>query len=717
MNILQTVSAQAWSLDSLQALLPYAESDTARASLLIHIAAQMVWTDWSHTSTAKQHLLEAQVLLRETPYSPLRGRAYSILGKIYRRNSQQDSAYSILQKGIQEAEQVEDNQQLSELFSQLAGLMSDRSRYDSALLWYQRALIIDQTLNDSANILQDFGNLANTYGSLDSFVQARFYYQQIIDWHENNATSSLANAYSNLGILLYQQGLYDSTAYYFIRARELWEDLGDPYYVAVVGLNIGTVFTQIHDYPKAYQYFQQVIPIFDSLGHKAALANTYNNLGSLSKESNHPDSLAKSNGYHVKALAIREEIQDSSGMASSLNNLGGNFVELGQAEQAIPYLKRALQIKRRLRTSQGKAMNLYNLGLAYYSLENYEKAHSYFLQSLEQAKSVSSPNEQRLAYQGLADVAIQLGSYRDAYTYRLAYHKIQDSLFSVEKERQIQELEIHYQTEKKQATIDQLAQQQEIDHFKIQRQQSQIILLLLFMGLSGLIVFLLQQRNRLRHQQQLNEQLLHQQELRLQHTIETQETERSRIARDLHDGLGQLLSAVRMQLSAQKADTLTHAPSLEMLDQAVSEVRMLAHTMMPRSLQDQGLESALKELFSQTARTAKLTIRFEALGVKERLSQAVEIGLYRIAQELLSNVIKHAHASQVEVQLNQIRESIILTVEDDGIGIPTNLPSTGMGMRNIRTRAEAINGSFRIEKGPIQGSIATIKVPLAIPHD
>ncbi|MEL6676678.1 MAG: sensor histidine kinase, partial [Bacteroidota bacterium] len=522
-----------------------------------------------------------------------------------------------------------------------------------------------------------------------------------------------ANSFSNLGIYFYQKGQMDSTARYFIQARRMWEAAGESYYGAVVGMNLSVIFIQLKDFPKAYQYLHLAIPVFDSLGNQSSLAMAYNNLASVVKESGAVDSIRKSTRIHLKALRIREAIGDSAGIATSLNNIGGNYADLKESAQAIPYLKQALAIKRSLGISQGEAQALYNLGLAYQEEGSLSKSRNYFGQSLSRARKLGSPEDMRLAYLGLAESAAAQGRYEEAYTYRLSYETIQDSLVSAEKAAEIQRLNVEYETEKNERLLQEEKQKAEIATLSVSRQRTQIGFLVSALLLGGGLAFLLFQQNRLQHRYRLNEQLIQQQKERLDAVLETQELERERIARDLHDGIGQLLTATRMQVNALGDPVILQkdtAHILPMLDEAIGEVRAISHTMMPLSLEEYGLGVALEEMLNKSLGKGELVYTFEVLGKEVRMEKKAELAVYRIAQELIGNVLKHAGASQVMVQLLFRSGTLSLRVEDNGQGIQEE--GSGMGLRNIHDRLKALQGSFSTETNAQEGTTAVINIPL-----
>ncbi|NOZ46553.1 MAG: sensor histidine kinase, partial [Chlorobi bacterium] len=202
--------------------------------------------------------------------------------------------------------------------------------------------------------------------------------------------------------------------------------------------------------------------------------------------------------------------------------------------------------------------------------------------------------------------------------------------------------------------------------------------------------------------------------------VETQEREKDRIARELHDGIGQLLSAASMYFSKLSDDILIISPdkktnyehSITILNDACNELRKISNYMMPRSLTKSGLIPALEDMLSSVFSKINIHYNFETYGIQERLTNYQEIGLYRIAQELVTNIIKHANASTVSVQLFKNKNMIILIVEDNGKGINNeNKGSGGIGLMNITSRTDILEGSFEIEKAPKKGTVATIRIP------
>lgn len=211
--------------------------------------------------------------------------------------------------------------------------------------------------------------------------------------------------------------------------------------------------------------------------------------------------------------------------------------------------------------------------------------------------------------------------------------------------------------------------------------------------------------------------LIREQERGIHAMIDAQETERTRIAKDLHDGVVQQIASVILK-SRQAFNTLNIVKSteateiLEKLENANQDLRSISHKMMPRSLQELGITAAMSDMFAASLPQAKIDYTFEHFNLKERLTPQIEVNLYRVAQELVNNIIKHSEAQEVSVQLYIADNAVIFRVEDNGIGMPKVEKKEGVGLLNIKNRVEMLKGSVHFEQGSESGTLTTIKIPL-----
>lgn len=204
--------------------------------------------------------------------------------------------------------------------------------------------------------------------------------------------------------------------------------------------------------------------------------------------------------------------------------------------------------------------------------------------------------------------------------------------------------------------------------------------------------------------------------------LEGQEAERRRLAREIHDGIGPLLSVLRLNIEHLQSQVAQPSESLEtgfqhvqdIIHQLTQDMRNIAHTLLPAILVDFGLDTALQQLCGKLSVKGKVAIDFYSSNQEHRFDPSIELGLYRIGQELLNNALKHARARSVTMQLIRHERSIVLMVEDDGQGFdPVDLDkhTEGIGLKDINARIKSMNGHFNLETAPGQGVLVSVEVP------
>lgn len=202
---------------------------------------------------------------------------------------------------------------------------------------------------------------------------------------------------------------------------------------------------------------------------------------------------------------------------------------------------------------------------------------------------------------------------------------------------------------------------------------------------------------------------------RLTAVVEGQENERARIAKDLHDGLGQMLNAIKMNINVIVEDEQRSRDLFRLIDEAVMETVRISENLLPAKLRDFDLPTCLKSLCNQLRNSCPAQINFEVLGKPLDLRQSQKVNFYRIAQEAINNAIKHAKAKQITVQLSYEDERIQLVVEDDGCGM-TNKEQNGFksmrhGLGNMRDRAEIMGGKLIVESDANRGTLVIVEAP------
>jgi signal transduction histidine kinase len=208
--------------------------------------------------------------------------------------------------------------------------------------------------------------------------------------------------------------------------------------------------------------------------------------------------------------------------------------------------------------------------------------------------------------------------------------------------------------------------------------------------------------------------------LSLNSMLEGQEMERKRLAREIHDGIGPQLSTLKMKLAGiesdlQKTSAETKdqfAKSYGLIDEVADDLRSISHNLLPKVLIDFGLTEALESLIDKIHGTKNIDISFISSIPKKRLHHVLELGIYRICQELTNNTLKHANAKKITLQLIQVDKLMRLTYEDDGVGFVRPDQSQGLGLLNIESRVKAFGGELNIDSVPGKGMTATMEIPI-----
>jgi signal transduction histidine kinase len=332
--------------------------------------------------------------------------------------------------------------------------------------------------------------------------------------------------------------------------------------------------------------------------------------------------------------------------------------------------------------------------------------------------------EKQLILRDLTQVEEKTHHEAQAYSYLKQADTISDSLKNIESKAAIAGIEAKYQAAEKEKEITRLQSEKQLQTLSIRQQSTLNYILFGSITVLLLLGFLLYRNYR--QKQQLQQQTIGQLEkdkqlLAVNAMLKGQEEERSRLAKDLHDGLGGMLSGVKYSLSNIRENLIVtpdniavYERSLDMIDSSIRELRRVAHNMMPEMLMRFGLDEALKDYCQSVSSTKLLALRYQSFGFDTRLDSQAEIIVYRIVQELLNNILKHASATEVLVQLVREATRLNVLVEDNGRGFDTGIleNNKGAGWTNIRSRVEYLKGKIDVHSEASKGTSVTIEFTL-----
>ncbi|MBZ4189402.1 tetratricopeptide repeat-containing sensor histidine kinase [Niabella beijingensis] len=482
---------------------------------------------------------------------------------------------------------------------------------------------------------------------------------------------------------------------------------GDKEYLAKNYADIGLVFMNQLQYDKAETYYDKAISILQQTG-KSKLDNMDIFINA-----------ARNLLYINKLSEAKELIDDISPFAPSgtvyetdvLMNTGIYLIESNQHSEALKVLDEALSIAHKLQNADLAERIMFEQYRAYSGLGNYKKAIVILLRLVKNPARNSSQNK-LMIYQELATAYEKNGNTKAAYKWQKEYSRLLDSVDKSKLKEEINGLEIKFHSAENQKRITELNASNITA--KLTAKNSRLVNWLLgsisLLLLATVLFVLVFYRNS-------KQSSIQKAQIEItKAVVQAQEGERTRIARDLHDGLGGMLTTTKLNLERVAYENGSHHDNeirniLRQLDNSVLELRRIARNMMPEMLLKLGLEAALRDLCKLLVKR-NLHINFQFLGEENAISMETKIIIYRIVQELLTNCVKHANAQHVMLQCAQHGSVFFITVEDDGRGFDNEDPvnSMGVGLSNIQSRVAYLNGKMEVLSKNRQGTSVNIEI-------
>ena len=515
-----------------------------------------------------------------------------------------------------------------------------------------------------------------------------------------------------LGNVSYDRNDYAKALEYYLAAAPAFEKGNDLKGLSGDYIWVGNVFNEgLHQFDKAAEYFHKSLSIAEKLNDSSLMSYNYNNLGQAYYfAKNYNQALY----YYHKAKSLKEILNDERGLGNTLSNISSVFFDIKKYDSAKVYNNSSLSIRQKQNDKKGMASCYLNAGNIYLQLQNFDAANAQYQKALFLGKEIGFKEAVIESYKGLSAYYEAKGGTKEALDYYKKYKEQNDSIFNKDITQQLATLQTKYETSKKQQLIEQ-------QRFELTKKQYWIYGSVGLIAIMFVLSFFYYKNNKLKNEKRLQTQLLMQQTLNSKAIIDAEEKERKRIAGDLHDGIGQLFSTVKMNLEMliekyvpRQLDAMQLSEkTLAMVDESCTEVRSIAHQMMPNALIKAGLVSALRDFINQIP-TEKIKITIETKGLEERLESNMETVLYRVIQESVNNVIKHAKATTLDIILLRDEKEITVSVEDNGIGFNTNDQSkvAGIGLKNMITRIEYLKGNVEISSTPNKGTVVSIYIPL-----
>lgn len=621
-------------------------------------------------------------------------------------------------------------------------------KQDSALYYFRRAQSIASQIKDKELACRSLGNIGNSH----------FYL-----------------------------GKFDSATIYAFQSLRLAEEIKNYNFVSFKYGDLGNIMIRQGNNIKAVEYLNDALKYADVAKNEKAKINYYN---SLAVAYNNAGNASEALKTYNKGLELAEKYNDIRRKTAFLINIATIYSEKKESAEAIRYLLNAEQAA--IQTNNYVHLpNIYtNLALEFRRTNNFDRSFEYAKKAEEIAKKNEDKFLQSENYETLALVEMSRKNFEAALNYQREAAKLKAEIFSEKSMKEIEALKALYETEKKQARINLLNSQNELQKqtiaknellllnneleldrkdlqlgnqqltltnqnlellnkqallvkndlviknnqqkinilnlndknktLLIQKKNRQILFGIMAFALLAATAYLFHNRYKLKQKARLQAAVIDEQDKAARAVISAEENERSRMSQTLHDGLGQLLSAAKMNIQAaienlppEYKTNKIYANTLQLVDESINEMRSVSHQMVTNNVMRLGLANALKELIEKI-NSNKLNVTLNVDGLLQKIDTDIQLVVYRVLQESIANVIKHSQATILDIALRLEEQYLKASVKDNGVGFElSKIPTAkGIGIDNIKTRVKFLKGQVNIQTEPGKGTLIEIVIPI-----
>jgi signal transduction histidine kinase len=506
---------------------------------------------------------------------------------------------------------------------------------------------------------------------------------------------------NGLGILYEDKNDQGKAIDYYYKAYEYAQKLKDPYLEGMLLNNIGLIKFRNEQYDDAITDFQNGAELSDSIDNFRLSFNLQNNMGLLYEQT---EEYEKSLTHFLSTLSNAKRIGFPFNIAISHINLSNSYILNEDYESAIKHADSTATIFDQINDWRHIAKPYFIKAKAYQKTDRLDLALSTINEALKLAQEQKNTEDVVNGHSLKTSILKSNGNYEEALEVYERYHELKDSIAEISNKKEFAELQVKYETEKKEAELKESRARSAMLEADKQLKES-IIIMIIVVGvfvLVALVVFFY-----LRHLRTSREQ----QRKFSRELIENLDEERLRISRDLHDDIGQSLSVAKSKVNLFKKGQIQDLEGLEEnLGDIIQQARTLSHRLHPSYLEKIGLKRSIVSLLDKIEKSTGIITSYEIDSSVDNLSLVKQTQVYRILQECINNTIKHAEAKSVKVLVNKEEEEFVFVYRDNGKGIDlSSSKHQGLGMMTIKERVSKMNGKLQLLSQPKKGFYLTIK--------
>jgi len=541
--------------------------------------------------------------------------------------------------------------------------------------------------------------------------------------HKKLRKDQLARTYFYLGLAYGNDNNNDTCFVYLKKSEKLYRSLDSIPSAMEVKLELAYALSVENYDPKTTkQLYQEYINYAEGTKNPKLITKGYCQMASflINKEPK------LSHKYLSKALKLNKKTKDENAYRCIIFTLAALYcTDNDKVDSALFYFEKALAISRKQKNSYDICVNLFDQAHTYYKIKNYSKAISLLQEAQRLPIHKYVKNMKSMIHDELSINYASLGDYKTAYLELTKSNETSNTEAFNAQNKQILELQTKYDTKNKELKVLTLTT----------KNNNKTLLIYLIIGILVIVSFLgylrinfLNKKKKIAEQEKLIEvqkltNILKEQELNeIDKLLEGQEKERIKIANDLHDNLGSLMATLKLNFQnlrrgnqkTSEEEALLFDKTDSLLEEAYQKIRGIAHAKNAGVIANEGLLPAIMNMAKKATVPGRLEIQVVPFGLRERIDGAIEVSLFRMIQEILTNAIKHSGATEIIIHLTQHNDSLNLIIEDNGKGfIPKNIDKhDGMGLSNIEKKVEHMGGTFTIDSTQGKGTSILIDLPI-----
>lgn len=693
-----------------------------------------------------KYSLEAKGISEKKDYKPGIAKALSNIGDAHFYNGSCTTALSYYMKSIEYYSEIKNKLEVAKVYSMMALANRDIGNHDKSKELLRQSLELFIDLDNDKQVCITLSRLAGIYEDLGEYIDAQRYYEESLSIRKKmNDSNAIANLYVNLGIMYKNMGKYDQALEFQMNALKIHDKLGNKEGSGLAYMNVGVIYKNLESYGKALFNFNKALDIFKSINYKKRtaqaltnLGNTYNNLGIYKKSLQNFE----------EALEIFKDYNDKNNLGKIYNNLGNLHLNQEEPEKALEYYIQANSIHTELNNKRGIAITSQNIGNIYYGQGQYKPALKYLQSSLDVSIAGNYRDLAMDTYLILSDVYYNTNDFKNSIDLYKKHLEIKDSIFNLESNRRIAEIQYNYLSEKDKRKIELLEKENEFQNAK-QNYLIAVSILVLLVAIAAIVLFYIKKTsNKLllvknSELEEANSKLKESEKL-LKKTNTTKDKFFSIIAHDLKNPIGVFLSTsdfLNKNISNLSKEELSSF--IGMLNNSAKNVLDLLENLLEWSRSQTGRMKISPEfvdlsmiaennisLLEMAAETKNIKLLNE---VKSGTMVFADPGMINtVIRNLLSNAIKYTDSKgNISIKAMTSDHFAEVSINDTGIGIEEenisrlfnmeehftmkgteNESGTGLGLIICKEFVMKNHGDIWVESKPGKGSNFKFTIPI-----